>query len=160
MGRGSSKAGNSAKTLSKGMTQSEEQNLHDLAMASLVWRDDLTGTNVTTPEEREKYRLQWKSGGQEFEKAQFNTLQAVAERNGIEDSFTFDDVRAQVRTPDGQFRIMGDDYAIARGNNERKWIVNELGKDFVNGNRPIVEQNRFSTPQDALDFVVKQRRKK
>ena len=159
MGRGSSKAGTSAKlSLNKGMTASEEQNLHDLAMSSLVWRDDYAGTNVTTAEEREKYRLEWKNGGSEFEKAQFNTLQTVAERNGIEDQFTFDDIRSQVRTPDGKFRIRGDDHALAKGNDERKWIVNEYGDNFVNGYRPITEQNRFSTPQAALAFVAKKKK--
>lgn len=146
--------------ITKGMTASEEQNLHDLAMASLVWRDDSAGTNVTTEEERKQYRLEWKSGGVEFEKAQYDTLKTVAERNNIADEFKFDEVRAQVRTTDGRFRIMGDDYALARGNDARKWIVNEIDTASKEFYKPTIEQNRFSTPQQALAFVVDKRKKK
>lgn len=77
--------------ITKGMTPSEEQNLHDLAMASLVWRDD---------------------------------------------------------------------YALARGNDARKWIVNEIDTASKEFYKPTIEQNRFSTPQQALAFVVDKRKKK
>ena len=138
--------------------QAEEKSLHDLAMASLVWRDDYAGTNVTTEEERQQYRLQWKNGGSEFEKAQFNTLKTIAERNGIEDNFTFDDIRANVRTTGRRYEIKGDDYAIARGNDDRKWIVNEYDLDSTEFYKPIIQQTRFKTPQEALDFAVKKKK--
>ena len=145
-------------TTLKGMTQAEEKTLHDLAMASLVWRDDYAGTNVTTEEERQQYRLPWKNGGAEFEREQFNILKTIAERNGAQDNFTFDDIRALVRTKDRRYEIKGDDYALARGNVDRKWIVDEYDIDSTEFYKPIIQQTRFKTPQEAIAFVVKKKK--
>lgn len=159
MGRGSSKAGNrSGGVVSQGMTASESDNLHNMAMASLVARDDYAGTNLTTAQERDQYRLQFGSGTVEFERLQYDTLKTIAERNGIDNDFVFDEIRAQVRTSDGRFRVMGDDYAIARGLTDRSWIVNEFDTDSTAFTKPIIEQTRYSTPEAALEHVIRRRR--
>lgn len=158
MGSRGAGSGRKGSRTAKGMTAAEEQKLHDLAISSLVWRDDYAKTNVTTAEEREKYRTS-QSGGHLFAVEQFNTLQKVAERNGIASEFDFDEVRSSVHTPDLKFQIFGDDYAIARNNNDRKWVVNEFDRDSKEFYKPIIEQTRFSTPQAALDFVAKKYKK-
>ena len=156
MGRGSSKVG--AITLNRGLSSAENQELHDKAMGSLVWRDNYAGTNVTTAEERQKYGNPWGNGGSEFEHLQFDMLQTVAERNNVQDDFIWDDVRANVRSSDRRFEVKGDDYAIARENADRMWIVNEYDLDSTAFYKPIIDQNRFSTPEAALEFVVRRRK--
>lgn len=163
MAKGESKLGGSGGAL-KGISvdmQKELERLGDDSVREMFAQSTAIGgafggKTISKKEQAEaqKEANRLYGSGHNFIMTSFHAMQDVAEKNGMQNDFTFNEVTGKVtrKTDNGRIEVKADNYAFSSqpgASADRRWIVDTYTGWNISG------QKRFSNVEDALAYARK-----